>query len=137
MDERDMADLEIQGWEEDRSREEEKDKVADLMVKVVGVSHKNLDGSSRQEILAEIFKAEGVFSITLVREPENEYDSNAIMVFANGKQVGYIGKDEATLLSPLMDAGVRFEAEVFDFDHYLNEKEKKDIYFLHILVREV
>ena len=31
-------------------------------------------------------------SLTLVREPTNSYDSNAIMVLSDGEQVGYVGR---------------------------------------------
>ncbi len=43
--------------------------------------------------------------ITLVREPDNEFDANAIAVHLDGKKVGHIPAPQAKLLAPLLDAG--------------------------------
>lgn len=74
-----------------------------------------LAGSSfRQEQLWALRKAEKAF-LTLRREPNNEYDKNAIQVLAhavskNGKAsvylVGYIPKNMAVWLAKHMDMGL-------------------------------
>ena len=49
-------------------------------------------------------------SLNLVREPENSFDKNAIKVctkieseIANGEPLGYLNRDLAAKLSPLLD----------------------------------
>ena len=49
-----------------------------------------------------------------VREPSNPYDSNAIKLLHNGKQIGHIKKELAAELAPMMDnklAGVLVEVQ--------------------------
>lgn len=54
------------------------------------------------------------FKVALEREPDNEYDENAIKVVIasdfkltklRGKQLGYIRKNSAALIAPRFDAG--------------------------------
>lgn len=104
------------------------EKINDLLLKVTGVSFQNLDGSFRQEILSQMDEKT---PISLVREPENEYDPNAIVVMAGDEQVGYVGREENVMLAPLMDAGILFEAEIWELAQY------KDTWYLHILIHEV
>ena len=47
----------------------------------------------------------------LFREPQNAHDPNAIRVESNGKYLGYIPKDVAAKLAPLMDSGTKVRAE--------------------------
>ena len=48
----------------------------------------------------------------LVREPDNQHDSNAIRVALFGEFfMGYIPKDIARELAPMMDSGMEFDAE--------------------------
>lgn len=71
--------------------------------RVVGESHWNYDGSSRQEILTRCQEGE---LLVFVREPDNEYDPNAIAVCRfNGEQIGYLDRDLAADLAPEMDEG--------------------------------
>lgn len=80
-------------------------------VRVAGVTF-----AKRQETLMGIrnrIKAGGWVDIVLVREPKNEADANAIKVLARygGRQpeqtkrvmIGYIPKENAAELAPLMD----------------------------------
>lgn len=79
------------------------------------IENVKLAGSSfRQEQLWALKKAEKAF-LTLRREPNNEYDKNAIQVLAhavskNGKAsvylVGYIPKNIAVWLAKHMDMGL-------------------------------
>ncbi|WP_339171170.1 HIRAN domain-containing protein [Anoxybacillus sp. FSL W8-1294] len=76
-----------------------------INTKIVGVTRKNEDGTSRQELIAECYEGEELF---LEREPDNEHDPNAISVWNEyGEQLGYINKDLASKLAPQMDKGMR------------------------------
>lgn len=99
--------------------------IKDVKLKVVGVNFKNDDGTSRQDIIGRLTqKAE----ITLLREPSNKYDKYAIMVLADGKQIGYIGKEYAKIISPMMDAGSLAIASISEIDEY------KGTNYCHLLV---
>ena len=41
--------------------------------------------------------------MTLSRQKNNKYDRNAIVVKLDGIQIGYVKKDEARILAPLLD----------------------------------
>jgi hypothetical protein len=56
------------------------------------------------------FGCEDIGSFALVREPENPYDPNAIRVEVAMFFLGYIPKDDAKRLAPLMDVGREFLA---------------------------
>ncbi len=63
-------------------------KVRHFHTKIVGVTHKNADGSNRQKIIRKC----GVFE-TLVfdHEEDNPHDANAVRVCRqNGQQLGYL-----------------------------------------------
>jgi len=80
--------------------------------KVVGVSHKNDDGSSRQKIIRKTCSAGQ--RLFLVREPDNPHgNGNTIaVVTGKGKQVGYLGTDTADDLAPFIDSGGRIDCEI-------------------------
>ena len=42
-------------------------------------------------------------SLLLVRDPGNEFDANAIKVFARGQHIGFVKGSEAAYLAPRMD----------------------------------
>lgn len=46
----------------------------------------------------------GEHDAKLVREPDNEFDSNALRVDINGHKIGYIPKDKAEKLAAHMDS---------------------------------
>ena len=51
--------------------------------------------------------------VSLVRKPDNKYDSNAIAVYnRSGDQVGFISREEARMLAPIMDRGARLRGRV-------------------------
>ena len=55
--------------------------------------------------------------MSLVREPHNEHDGNAIAVHAAaGRPVGYVNKGTAAGLSRLLDTGTRLDAISIAFD---------------------
>jgi hypothetical protein len=55
---------------------------------------------------------QGYCTYALIREPDNEHDPNAIQVSLFGEFfMGYVPKNIACDLAPLMDAGRKFGAE--------------------------
>lgn len=62
-------------------------------------------------------------NILLLREPENEYDSNAIKVLANGEGIGYIPRMVAVPLAQQLDSGVEFDTRLI----YITAGEGKKI----------
>jgi hypothetical protein len=100
----------------------------DQIYKVVGVSFNNEDGTSRQKILSKVNK---VSEITFVREPNNPYDSSAVAVYADGKQVGYLGNHYAKLIAPELDSGKKFDIQIRDCGLYV------DKYILHIKINPI
>ncbi|MEQ9304364.1 MAG: HIRAN domain-containing protein [Marinoscillum sp.] len=69
--------------------------------KVVGVSHSNPDGTSRQTIIKnEVAEDDALF---LELEPDNEFDPNAIKVLSKNKnQIGYLKSDLAEKVKPAL-----------------------------------
>jgi len=72
--------------------------------KVVGVSFEG-----RQDMLAGLREEA---ELDLERRPENEYDANAIAVRYGDLHLGFIRKEIAVHLAPLMDSGTRYRARV-------------------------
>jgi hypothetical protein len=61
-------------------------------------------------VLAAMLAKSSISGIRLEREPESEYDANAIAVYLpvrvfDGKQLGYLGRETAAVLAPKFDAG--------------------------------
>lgn len=51
------------------------------------------------------FYEAGYFPAELRPEPDNEFDANAIAVYAHGVKVGYIKKDKCKRVKSLLDSG--------------------------------
>lgn len=67
----------------------------------VGERFANPDGSSRQDELGRCFAGE---PIQLRREPLNPRDPFAVALFsARGGQIGYLSREHAEWLAPLID----------------------------------
>ena len=76
---------------------------------VVGVSHRNNDGSSRQSIIGTMKRGD---VLQLRREPDNPYDPSAVAVdHANG-QIGYVSRARARVISEMLDADLMLSAKV-------------------------
>lgn len=70
----------------------------------------NADGSSRQDELGRCLPGE---AIRLEREPDNPCDPMAVALYSSrAVQVGYVGREHAEWLAPLIDAGRSIEASV-------------------------
>ncbi len=50
--------------------------------------------------------------LSLIREPENRHDANAVRVEWNGRRLGYVPRAENRALAAAMDRGERVEARV-------------------------
>lgn len=55
----------------------------------------------------------GEVNVKLVRNPENEYDTNAIQVHSSNGMLGHIPREVAARLAPLMDSGTQYVASVY------------------------
>ncbi len=51
--------------------------------------------------------------LLLVHEPDNQFDANAIRVLVETKEmIGYLDRDYARILAPLIDEGITLKATV-------------------------
>lgn len=70
---------------------------------MVHLLYSKIRGTSyTQELIKKLNSGEELY---LVRYPDNPYDANCIAVNSATGQVGYISKDLAKTLAPLMDSG--------------------------------
>lgn len=89
-----------------------------IIVKLVGVKFKNEDGTSRQDLLGQLYDdwyTEGKQAwvrLKLVAEPDNPHDSNAVAVHCVkpplGK-LGHVSRDQARVLCTRLDMIDRVE----------------------------
>jgi len=68
-----------------------------ILTKIAGISF-------RQEFTKDLKSGD---ILTLIREPNNQYDPNAIAIFFNGNQLGYVNKFNAESIAPRLDAGTK------------------------------
>lgn len=97
-------------------------KITNVDLKVVGVTFTNEGtGEKRSEIIRELMnKKPEEIKIKLVREPENKFDMNAVKVLADDRQIGYIGKEYASIIAPLLDEYEEFDTKVKGIGEYKN-----------------
>lgn len=55
--------------------------------------------------------------VGLVREPQNEYDANAVQMIVQGTFIGYVQADLAVIVAEYMDQGTLPRAHVSDRNH--------------------
>ena len=67
--------------------------------------------SFRQEDVARCHEGQ---SVSLSRDPDNEYDKNAIEVWAGRWHIGFIPRDDAETWAEWMEAGDKFEASILE-----------------------
>lgn len=109
-------------------------KIQDIKVHVVGVTFKNDNGMPRQQILEGVTNGD---KLILERERNNKYDINAIMVkTVEGEQIGYIGKDYAQVIAPIMDSGRGFTAVVEDTGSHRFKGKGKPVRYCAIRIDE-
>lgn len=100
--------------------------IQNVDLKVVGVTFRNEGtGESRRDIIRELAAKYGDnfrdIKVEIKREPDNKYDMNAVMVLADGRQIGYLGKEYAAIIAPLMDECEEFTATVKGIGEYKNK----------------
>lgn len=84
-------------------------------VGLAGESFANADGSSRQAEIARCIVGERV---SLVREPDNPYDPNAILACsARGIGLGYVSRDKAMWMAEILDRDAHLQAVIFRAGH--------------------
>ncbi len=77
----------------------------EFYTKVAGVSFDGRQRYIRQTRVGEC--------LSLLRDYNNQFDSNAIMVInSSGNQIGFISKDLATTMARNIDSGIRYTATV-------------------------
>ena len=91
--------------------------------KLSGVTHHNADGTSRQDIIAELCY-EGQ-PLLLIREP-NHYSYNNIGVYVT-YQVGYVTPEMAEMLAPIIDEGGAVEAHITGITGGTEEKPTQGV----------
>jgi len=89
------------------------------VISVAGESFDNPDGTSRQKIIKSMRIADPV---TLIREPENPYDLNAIAVHHASGQIGYVSKENAKWLAEVIDGGREVRAFVLSMESAETER---------------
>ncbi len=72
---------------------------------VAGTSYLDLEKIEKEILVNES-------ELYLKREPENKYDSFAVLVLFNDQKLGYLPKAKNQTISRLMDAGKQFYAKV-------------------------
>ncbi len=76
-----------------------------FMTKVMGVTFEG-----RQAVVASLCAGQ---ELAIARQPQNPVDSNAIaLLTAAGAQVGFLRKEIAAAIAPVIDGGVRYQAFV-------------------------
>jgi hypothetical protein len=76
-----------------------------LTIKLVGVSFGNAQDNIKN------FGSSDFGPYSLIREPDNKFDSNAIKVSLFGLfDFGYLPKNTAEMMAPMIDTGLQFEA---------------------------
>ena len=73
-----------------------------FLLPVACESKRNLDGRSRQTVIKACRAGDPV---TLVREPDNPHDANAVRVDTRHGTIGYVARDNARRLAREIDAG--------------------------------
>ena len=99
-------------WAPGNFKGKEIDMKVPLMTKLTGVSY-----GTRQENIKQ-FGCRDIGSYALIREPKNPYDPNAILVSIGRWEMGYIPKEIARQLAPLIDSGRAFLAEFVCVNEY-------------------
>jgi HIRAN domain len=82
--------------------------ITELEMPVVGLKYR-VSISTRNALALDVKR--GGLRVYLEREPENTHDENAVKVMMdgepyNGLHIGYVKKDIAAVLAPVLDSGI-------------------------------
>jgi hypothetical protein len=78
-------------------------------IPIAGEGQRNDDGVSRQALIARLKKGQ---IVTLVRDADNKFDSNAVAVFCRLGQIGYVPREQAKAIAYVLDSGGKVKAEI-------------------------
>jgi hypothetical protein len=81
-----------------------------LTTKIVGLTFQKEYPSNVFALSASLATEDD--SLEMVREPNNQYDPNAIVVNKNGKMIGHLPKNIAQFVAPQMDSGIEWYAVI-------------------------
>lgn len=65
--------------------------------------------------------------VTLVADPDNPYDSNAVQVVVDDVHIGFVPKEENGVLAMVLRGGQTLEAEVIAFESTLKPVIEYDL----------
>ena len=91
--------------------------------KIQGVTRTNRDGTSRQEIIAELCYQDQ--QLVLMRAP-NQYSPNNLDVYV-AYQVGYVNPELADLLAPILDEGGVVRAQITEITGGSEDKPTRGV----------
>lgn len=80
-------------------------KVANRKLMRLGIWSVKVRGSNYRRDAVDATKIRLYAPVTLIREPDNEFDKNAVAVHANGGHIGYFNKQMAASLAKVLDRG--------------------------------
>ena len=81
-----------------------------FFTKIVGVTFDNPNGTSRQNLIAELSNLP--CSLSLKRQEDNPHDNNAVAGFdPNGRQLGFLSREVAIQVANLLDNGTKVQAQ--------------------------
>ena len=63
-------------------------------------------------------------ALTLVREPENPHDANAVRIDWRGQQIGYLPRVENGAVAAEMDRGGRLEARIAKLRNHRDPRQR-------------
>jgi hypothetical protein len=108
--------------------------------KVAGVSHANLDGSSRQRIIRKYCRAGRSLDVRL--EPDNRYSEDAMGLWVRGRclliipawyQVGYIKNELASQIREDVVRGCPISVRILEVTGGVSEKTLGSIFVLRAI----
>jgi hypothetical protein len=107
------------------------DGIRHFFTKVVGVTHRNRDGSNRQEIIK---RCEPDERLLLEHEEDNPKDPNAVRVCRrNGEQLGYLASDLVKRIVNEMERGCRHVAYITDLTGGESDKPTRGVNLLIVV----
>lgn len=80
-----------------------------LYSKIAGITYDNRQIYARNCYIGQELK--------LIRDKFNKYDKNAVAVYENSRQLGFVPKDTAVTIAKLMDEGTVLKCYVEDINH--------------------
>ncbi len=77
-----------------------------INTKVVGVTFNGI-----QNVLPTLRSG---MALSFIREPDNQYDRNAVAVLCNGNNIGHLSAELASDIAPIMDNGIPVTGKILN-----------------------